>query len=233
MNVAHSLGPMNVAYYSFRISFVTISCPHCNALHWIEERVRGSTKQDPEFSMCCSKGAVTLPIANDTPGSLRILLTETRVNANGKIICTDRTAHFQPNIRSYNNAIFFNGNAIGDVYETPRALYSAAPHGNEATVQLLLESGTQVNVAGGRYGTALQVAALSGNEVVVKRLLHAGADVNATKGVESTALQVAALAGNVSVVQILLEFGADVNASGGDDYTLCILRYWKERKETR
>jgi len=36
-----------------------------------------------------------------------VLLTETRVNANGKIIWTDRTAHFQQNIRSYNNSVAF------------------------------------------------------------------------------------------------------------------------------
>ena len=91
MNVAHSLGPMNVAYCSFHISFLTIiSCPHCNALHWIEERTQKSTKRNPEFSMCCSEGTVTLPIANDTPESLRILLTETRVNANGKIVWTEQ-----------------------------------------------------------------------------------------------------------------------------------------------
>ena len=57
--------------------------------------------------MCCSKGAVTLPIANDTPEPLRVQLTETHVNANGKIVGTDRTAHFQQNICSYNNVMSF------------------------------------------------------------------------------------------------------------------------------
>jgi len=57
--------------------------------------------------MCCAKGAVTLPIANDTPEQLCILLTETCVNAKGKRVWTDRTAHFQQNIRSYNNAMSF------------------------------------------------------------------------------------------------------------------------------
>src|SRR5437016_8998091 len=57
--------------------------------------------------MCCSNGTVTLPVANNTPEPLRILLTETRVNANGKVIWTDRTAHFQQNIRSYNNSVAF------------------------------------------------------------------------------------------------------------------------------
>ena len=107
MNVVHSLGPMNVMYCSFHVSFLTISCPHCNALHWKEEGTQKSTRENPEFSMCCSKGAVKLPIANDTPEPLRVLLTETRVNANGKIVWTDRTAHFQQNIRSYNNSVTF------------------------------------------------------------------------------------------------------------------------------
>ena len=57
--------------------------------------------------MCCSSGAVTLPIANDTPEPIRILLTDTYVNAIGKVLWTDGTAHFQQNIRLYNNAISF------------------------------------------------------------------------------------------------------------------------------
>src|SRR5947207_7924184 len=57
--------------------------------------------------MCCSQGAVQLPNSNDTPEPIRVLLTETRVNTNGKVVWTDRTAHFQQNIRSYNNSVSF------------------------------------------------------------------------------------------------------------------------------
>ena len=57
--------------------------------------------------MCCSQGTVELPIANDTPEPIRVLLTETRVNANGKVVWSNRTAHFQQNIRSYNNSVAF------------------------------------------------------------------------------------------------------------------------------
>jgi hypothetical protein len=57
--------------------------------------------------MCCSVGAVELPIANDTPEPIRVLLTETHVNANGKVVWTNRTAHFQQYIRSYNNSVAF------------------------------------------------------------------------------------------------------------------------------
>ena len=64
-------------------------------------------RENPKFSMCYSNGSVTLPIVNDTPEPIRVLLTDTRVNANGKVVWTDRTAHFQQNIRSYNNAVSF------------------------------------------------------------------------------------------------------------------------------
>ena len=57
--------------------------------------------------MCCSNGAVVLPIMNDVPEPIHVLLIESHVNANGKSIWTDRTAHFQQNIRSYNNAVSF------------------------------------------------------------------------------------------------------------------------------
>ena len=57
--------------------------------------------------MCCSNGAVTLPIANDTPVPLGVHLTDTHINANGKDVWTDRTAYFEQNIRSYNNAVSF------------------------------------------------------------------------------------------------------------------------------
>jgi hypothetical protein len=43
----------------------------------------------------------------DTPEPIRVLLTEARVNSNGNIVWTDRTSHFQQNIRSYNNAVAF------------------------------------------------------------------------------------------------------------------------------
>ena len=57
--------------------------------------------------MCCSNGLVTLLIVNDTPEPIHVLLTDTHVNGNGKVVWTDRTAHFQQNIRSYNNAVSF------------------------------------------------------------------------------------------------------------------------------
>ena len=108
MNVAHCLGSMNLVYLSLLLpTFLIISCPHCHTLHWKEEALQNSTRANPKYSGCCSVAAVELPIANDTPEPIRVLLTETHVNANGKVVWTDRTAHFQQNIRSCNNSVAF------------------------------------------------------------------------------------------------------------------------------
>src|SRR5271170_1006039 len=92
---------------TFTFVLLIISCPHCNALHWKEEALTKTTGGNLKYSMCCSAGAVRLPIGNDTPEPIRTLLTETRVNANGKVVWTERTSEFQHNIRSYNNSVSF------------------------------------------------------------------------------------------------------------------------------
>src|SRR5438552_261316 len=92
---------------TFAIFLLIISCPHYHALHWKEEALRKSTRENPKYSMCCSAGAIELPIANDAPEPIRVLLSDTRVNTNGKVVWTDRTAHFQQYIRSYNNSVAF------------------------------------------------------------------------------------------------------------------------------
>lgn len=42
-------------------------CQYCGALHWMEERVKGSSMIAPRFSVCCSKGTVELPPIGKEP----------------------------------------------------------------------------------------------------------------------------------------------------------------------
>ena len=86
-------------------------------------------------------------------------------------------------------------------------LQEASWQGHEKVVQLLLESGTNVNAQGaqgGRHSNALQAASSQGHEKVVQLLLDKGADVNAQGGVYSNALQAASSQGHETVVQLLL-----------------------------
>jgi hypothetical protein len=61
-----------------RLKPFSITCPHCSAIHWIEERTVNSTMKNPQFSMCCAGGKVTLPCPEPPPAFLKnYLLDET------------------------------------------------------------------------------------------------------------------------------------------------------------
>jgi hypothetical protein len=108
MNITHSLRSMNLVYLSLLLSiFLIFSCPHCHVLHWKEEILQNSTRANSRYSIYCTMNTIELLIANDIPKPIRVLLTETCVNVNDKMIWIDRIAHFQQNIRSYNNSITF------------------------------------------------------------------------------------------------------------------------------
>ncbi|KAI5842141.1 hypothetical protein DFP73DRAFT_498411 [Morchella snyderi] len=89
-------------------------------------------------------------------------------------------------------------------------------------LNMLLEMSPDVNLCGGRYGTALQAASYRGHNKIVKTLLMHNADVNITGGSFGTALQAAAAyvgghhdSTKNDTVKILIENGANINAQGG------------------
>ncbi|XP_048576704.1 ankyrin repeat and SAM domain-containing protein 6-like isoform X2 [Nematostella vectensis] len=74
------------------------------------------------------------------------------------------------------------------------SLMSAAQHGQEAVVELLLEKGVGVSYKDGVTGwSPLMVAALNGHIGLVQLLCENGADVNAFNILDQTALEVASL----------------------------------------
>jgi ankyrin repeat protein len=94
------------------------------------------------------------------------------------------------------------------------ALAAAAYRGKKGVIELLLESGADVNalLQVGDYGSALAAAAYRGKNRVIELLLESGADVNALlqAGDYGSALG-AAMAGdtdNEEVVQFLIKSGA-------------------------
>ncbi|KAK9683502.1 hypothetical protein RND81_10G145800 [Saponaria officinalis] len=74
------------------------SCKFCGSMMWFNERVRKDRKsENPEFSMCCLKGKVKLPLLQDPPTTLKYLITNNDVQ--GK--------HYIENIRAYNMMFSF------------------------------------------------------------------------------------------------------------------------------
>ena len=93
------------------------------------------------------------------------------------------------------------------------AMHAAAYHGYDHIIQILLDSGFDINDQGeNAKGTALHTALSRGHAKVVQILLDRGADVNAESSVYGSALLVASSKGIKEVVQMLLNRGADVNA---------------------
>ncbi|KAJ7261419.1 ankyrin repeat-containing domain protein [Mycena rebaudengoi] len=80
-------------------------------------------------------------------------------------------------------------------------------------VRLLLEKGADVNVQGGRYGSALQAASKAGHVEIGCILLENGADVLAVGGKFGTALFAAVAGKHIDMVQLLLDNGAEINSS--------------------
>lgn len=120
------------------------------------------------------------------------------------------------------------------------ALQAAAYWGREVVVQILLGQGADVNapvsticslswhgatchgfdglcasdvrLATGRHGSALQAAACRGNQQIVNVLLAKGADVNAKGGEYGNALQAASYWGHDGIVKMLLAHETSIDA---------------------
>jgi ankyrin repeat protein len=108
------------------------------------------------------------------------------------------------------------GREVSQGVKTP---LQAAAEANFEAIQLLLDSGADINAPpGDEFGrTALQAATSAQNPDprIVESLLSCGADVNggpARKG-GVTALQGAAIRGHIQIARMLLIYGADINAA--------------------
>jgi len=42
-------------------------CPHCHALHWLDEKQTPSLCSHPQFKECCQNGQISLPPLSALP----------------------------------------------------------------------------------------------------------------------------------------------------------------------
>ena len=93
-------------------------------------------------------------------------------------------------------------------------LFMAARRGAAAVVDVLLKSGSDVNLSGMNAMTPLMFAALSGNRESVRLLIEKGADVNARESEHGqTALIFAAAYDRADVIEELVRHRADLNTA--------------------
>ncbi|KAF8217377.1 ankyrin repeat-containing domain protein [Mycena galopus ATCC 62051] len=92
-------------------------------------------------------------------------------------------------------------------------LHDVSAQGRTDVVQLLVESGADVNAISNNDRTALHQASINGHINVVKYLVKRGANINAIDKDRKTALHDASAEGHTDIVKFLVERGAYVNAS--------------------
>ncbi|XP_059144118.1 uncharacterized protein LOC131931349 [Physella acuta] len=96
--------------------------------------------------------------------------------------------------------------------EETDVLTSAACNGQYKTVQLLIDSGVDINCFGNNGMNALITASLNGHHEIVELLIKNGAEINGR--IEKNgrnALMIASKKGHDKTVKILIECGTDVN----------------------
>ena len=99
------------------------------------------------------------------------------------------------------------------------ALHHAALFGNESLVNLLIDKGAKIDLAGGIGTTPLHCAAVKGQVAVVRLLLDKGATIDQANNNGATPLHWAAGKGHAEVVQCLLEHAANINQADNNGAT--------------
>ncbi len=95
---------------------------------------------------------------------------------------------------------------------TDQELIKAASEGNKDLVELLIDTGMDIDKQDCDGNTALMYASIHNQCDVIKILVDGGADVNATNHDQATALMIACYSGCQVIVKLLLEKSAHVNA---------------------
>jgi ankyrin repeat protein len=91
------------------------------------------------------------------------------------------------------------------------ALHHTTGQRHDSTVQILFESGIDINVQSCYGHTALFQAVGSGHEDTVRLFLEHGADVRITSNAGWSVLHLATFHGYVPIAALLLDHGADIN----------------------
>jgi hypothetical protein len=102
------------------IGTMDVACSSCGALHWMSEKLEGSSKTSPRFGICCDSGQVRIPLLNPPPRELQELYEGT----------DQRSTEFRDNIRQYNMALAFTSLGV----ESERSVNDPRRHGRSGWV---------------------------------------------------------------------------------------------------
>jgi ankyrin repeat protein len=108
---------------------------------------------------------------------------------------------------------------IGFIMPGGQGLSDAVKRNNIGALELLLNSGAEVDTRGDNSWTPLHIAAGLNNIKIIELLLSRGANINAQDSFGCTPLHYAAHDGFAAAVNLLVASGADVNLKDNRDRT--------------
>ena len=92
------------------------------------------------------------------------------------------------------------------------ALYEAAKHGHDSTMDILIRNNAKLCMTESFAASTLCQLVFEGDATTLRRLLLAKINVNAADYDRRTAAHIAAAEGNLVAIKLLVEFGCDLNA---------------------
>lgn len=107
-----------------------------------------------------------------------------------------------------------NAEDSAEISEETVQFLTAAALNSRQEIEVLIESGVDVNARGKNGWTALMLAAQYGASDAIQALIEAGADVNARNSFGSSAVFIAKNYGRSEIEQLLLEAGAQPEYTG-------------------
>ncbi|KAF8251579.1 ankyrin [Wilcoxina mikolae CBS 423.85] len=132
----------------------------------------------------------------------------------------DVNIHLAPSpLSGFRIGVRFGKRAYVQVAGFEPPLFNAASNGHYAVVDLLINRGADVSIAGPGNRTPLMAAASNGQAVTLRQLLDHGAEINTCADGGFTAIHFAAQNGHLEIVRKLLDKGADLEAISEEGQT--------------
>lgn len=145
---------------------------------------------------------------NLTPVNSNIALTRTLPHSPASPIASYPSPSYQNSALGTNKSSASREEDLLSGCVRRHPIHTAAQNGYTRIIELLLQSGCDINLKDGTGNTPLHVSAAEGHTEVVRLLVNRGSDINAIDNLGWTPIHLATRNGHADCVELLLKLGS-------------------------